>query len=166
MSPTYVNAFTFPAAFALLPPQMDTPEARAMLLAIGLQESRFAHRRQIRGPARGYYQFEVGGGVTGVLTHPVTKPLIELVLEELCYVPAASACYDAIEHNDVLATVFARLLLYTLPGLLPKRHQAEKAWNLYIEGWRPGRPHKASWSDLYVQAWTCVAGPAETVAEP
>ncbi|OMG90710.1 hypothetical protein [Achromobacter xylosoxidans] len=37
---------------ALLPAAMDTPAARVMLLAIGLQESRFVRRRQIGGPAR------------------------------------------------------------------------------------------------------------------
>ena len=37
-------------ALALLPAAMNTPQARCMLLAIGLQESRFVHRRQIGGP--------------------------------------------------------------------------------------------------------------------
>ena len=58
-------------ALALLPAAMNTPQARCMLLAIGLQESRFVHRRQIGGPARGFWQFERGtrtsrGGVWGV----------------------------------------------------------------------------------------------------
>ena len=53
---------------ALLPDRMDTPEARVMMLAIGLQESRFVHRRQIKGPARGFWQFEQGGGVIGVVS--------------------------------------------------------------------------------------------------
>ena len=57
-------------ALALLPAAMNTPQARCMLLAIGLQESRFVHRRQIGGPARGFWQFERGtrtsrGGVWG-----------------------------------------------------------------------------------------------------
>ena len=47
----------------LLPPKFDTPEARVMMLAIGMQESRFLHRKQIGGPARGFFQFEEGGGV-------------------------------------------------------------------------------------------------------
>jgi len=42
-------------ALAILPAKMDTPQARVMLLAIGLQESEFAHRRQMgNGPARGF----------------------------------------------------------------------------------------------------------------
>src|SRR5690606_35531315 len=56
-------------AYALLPSRMDSDRATVMLLAIGLQESRFEHRRQIKGPARGFWQFERGGGVRGVMTH-------------------------------------------------------------------------------------------------
>lgn len=58
-------------ALRLLPPAMDTVKARVMLLAIGLQESAFAARRQAgNGPARGFWQFELGtpqsrGGVWG-----------------------------------------------------------------------------------------------------
>ena len=48
-----------------LPDRMLSDEAVTMMLAIGYQESRFEHRRQIRGPARGFWQFEHGGGVVG-----------------------------------------------------------------------------------------------------
>lgn len=50
-------------AFALLPAKIDSSAARCQILAIGLHESRFLHRRQIGGPARGLQQFEQGGGV-------------------------------------------------------------------------------------------------------
>ena len=66
MTLPYLLRYTLPSAFALLPPAMDTPDARVLLLAIGLQESKFSHRLQIGGPARGYWQFEQGGGVRGV----------------------------------------------------------------------------------------------------
>lgn len=156
----YVNAFIFPAAFALLPAGMDTPEARAQLLAIALQESRFAHRRQMSsGPARGFWQFELAGGVAGVLTNAQTKPHIERVLETLCYPAAASGCYDAIEHNDVLAAAFARLLLYATPGALPRVYQAEKGWQLYVNAWRPGKPHRETWNELFAKAWSLVGVP-------
>ena len=42
-----------PAALSLLPPKMDTPEARAMLGAIALQESALRYRQQVGGPAKG-----------------------------------------------------------------------------------------------------------------
>ena len=39
-------------AFRQLGVRFDTPEARAMLYAIAMQESRVLHRRQVGGPAR------------------------------------------------------------------------------------------------------------------
>jgi len=39
----------------LLPDRMDSAKARVMLLAIGLQESRFTYTHQIGGPAHGYW---------------------------------------------------------------------------------------------------------------
>ena len=50
-----------PAAFALLPTRMDSPEARALVTAICLQESALKHRRQIGGPARGLAPFFLEG---------------------------------------------------------------------------------------------------------
>ena len=58
---TLVRTYALPAACSLLPARMDTRAARALLVAIGLQESRFEHRRQIGGPARGFFQFEAMG---------------------------------------------------------------------------------------------------------
>ena len=62
-----------------LPAKMDTAQARVMLYAIGLQESRFTHRYQVlntpgaKGPARGFWQFEKGGGCKGVVNHDASK---------------------------------------------------------------------------------------------
>lgn len=145
-------------AMTLLPPAMNTPNARAAILAICLQESRLVHRRQMHGPARSFAQFELAGGVAGVLTHPATRPHIIPILKELSYPPAASACYDAIEHNDVLACVFARLLLWTVPGALPGPEHPEEAWRQYLAGWRPGTPHRQSWNAFYAEAWRTVEG--------
>ena len=60
-------------ALRILPPMMTSDAAKAMLLAIGMQESRLIHRKQIGGPAMGLWQFERGGGVAGVLRHPRTQ---------------------------------------------------------------------------------------------
>lgn len=154
----YVNAFILPAAFALLPPRMDTIEARAMLLAIGLQESKFIDRCQVinsgrRGPARGFWQFELGGGVVDVLTRFTTKKHILAVLDTLRYPPAASACYTAIEHNDVLAACFARLNLLTHSSRNPRRDEPDLGWRIYVETWRPGAPHPATWPGYFRRAW-------------
>lgn len=152
----YVYRFIVPAAYALLPLQMQAPSATALLLAIGLQESEFAARRQYGGPARSFFQFEQGGGVHGVLTHPATKPHLEAALEALCYPEktwTAPHCYDAIEHNDVLAVIFARLLLWTLPGPMPMRADVEGAWHCYLAAWRPGKPRPEDWPANFAAAW-------------
>lgn len=139
-------------AMALLPPQMDTVAARTLLLAIAYQESALKHRRQINGPATGYWQFEQGGGVRGVLTHPASKPHIQKALVALDYAPDATPaeCYAAIEHNDILATVFARLLLWTDPLPLPDGEGG--GLNLYLKTWRPGKPHPGKWPENYRRA--------------
>lgn len=144
----------FPVAFSLLPTKMDTPEARAMLLAIGLQESRFEHRVQVGGPAHGFWQFELGGGVRGVLNHPASKSAIVSILMTFDYDWMPDTSYDAIVHNDVLAVCYARLLLWTLPQSLPKRGEIQEGWNQYIAAWRPGRPHRETWDAFYIAAWT------------
>jgi len=151
---SFVTEHIFPAAFSLLPEKMDTPEARAMLLAIGLQESRFEHRVQIRGPAHGYWQFERGGGVRGVLRHPASETHAKHVCSVLNYRSESDEVYRAIVDNDILACCFARLLLWTLPGSLPGAAESGEGWRQYIEAWRPGKPHRETWDGFYEQAWT------------
>jgi hypothetical protein len=154
----YVLQYVFPPAFAMLPAPMETIDAKAMLLAIGFQESRFSHRHQVKGPAHGFYQFEKLGGIKGVLTHRVTAEPIRRVCQGLCYQPSVDGCYLAVEHNDVLATCFARLLLWTLPSSLPSREESVEGWNQYLECWRPGKPHRETWDANYARAWAMVTG--------
>lgn len=139
-------------ALLLLPAKMTSPQAEVMLLAIGLQESRFTHRRQIGGPARGFWQFEKGGGVVGVLRHPSSKDIAVRVCDARGVAPVAEQVYQRLEHDDVLAAAFARLLLWTDPGKLPELGEADSAWRLYLRTWRPGKPHPGTWPLLYGQA--------------
>ena len=159
MSPDFWLRCALEPALYLLPAQMDTKPARAMCMAVCLQESRLEHRHQIGGPAHGYGQFEQGGGVRGVLTHAATKPHIRSVLEALDYDPDSSPeeCFIAIEHNDILGASFVRLNLYWLPNVLPARGDPEGAWGQYIRAWAPGKPHRASWNELYANAWEAVS---------
>ena len=152
-----VKTAVFPTAFALLPYKMDSREARAMLLAIGLQESRFVHRKQIGGPAKGFWQFEEGGGVRGVMNHVSTREHARDVCLARNVPPIVKLCYDKIETDDVLACCFARLLLYTLPSPLPGPGEHDEAWRQYLSAWRPGKPHRLTWDDFYGRAWQEIA---------
>jgi hypothetical protein len=137
----------------LLPAKMASQEAKALLFAIGMQESRFIHRRQVGGPARGFWQFEAGGGVAGVLSHSATKGIIHDVLDQLQYDRAVSTSYEAIAHNDILACAYARLLLWTVPEPLPGAALSAEGWRQYLSAWRPGKPHPATWQPFYAMAW-------------
>jgi hypothetical protein len=143
-------------ALRILPPMMDSDAARAMLLAIGMQESRLTHRKQIGGPAMGLWQFERGGGVAGVLWHPRTSHWAKGVCWRLGNAGTVDSVYHQLASDDVLAACFARLLLWTLPGALPTRDDVDGAWDQYTAAWRPGKPHRHTWDDFYREAWEVV----------
>jgi hypothetical protein len=139
----------------MLPARMASPQAEVMLLAIGLQEARFRHRRQIRGPARGLWQFETGG-VLGVLRHTASRAHAATVCAARDVQPITSEVYARLEHDDILAAAFARLLLWTDPQPLPKLGDADTAWAYYLRTWRPGKPHAHTWDELYHEAHRAV----------
>ncbi len=136
----------------LLPGKMNTPEARAMLFAIGMQESRFEHRLQVGGPARGFWQFE-RGGISGVLGHHASMGFITAVCGALVIPSNEFSCYEAVAYNDPLACCFARLLLYTLPEGLPAMNEQAKGWQQYLAAWRPGKPREETWKSYFNTAW-------------
>jgi len=141
------------AAMTLLPASWDTPEARRMLRAIAYQETDLKARRQHgNGPARSYWQFELGGGCRGVLTHVAVRDEMRGALVALDCPGAASPedLWRLIEHNDVLAAAAARCLLYTLPH--PMATTQDDGWQQYIEAWRPGKPHPEKWADAWERA--------------
>ena len=152
------NALT--PALAMLPRQMDTPQARALCIAICLQESRLEHRYQVlnsgnKGAARGYPQFE-RIGIEGVLEHPASSRHIVDVLKRLDYDLTVEASYQAIEHHDILAVCYARLNLWSHPRALPTRDNVEGAWLYYLRCWKPGKPRHDDWEDNFETAWTLV----------
>jgi hypothetical protein len=145
-------------ALALLPPRMDSPRARLLLLAICGQEAAFKHRRQLGGPARSLWQFEKNGGVKGVLTHPASRGFAEAICAErgLGDSPTLAQVYTALEFDDILAACFARLLLWTDPAPLPNVGAETPAWEYYLRNWRPGKPHPNSWPANYRKATNAV----------
>lgn len=144
-------------AFSILPKGMDSTLARVLHAAIGWQESRYLHRRQVievqgsfkeAGPACGYWQFERGGGVKGVMNFggTVTKEA-----KHICTLRGIEwdreKIWLALAQDDVLAAAFARLLMYTDPHRLPGSTQ--EGWELYQRVWRPGKPHPQTWAAAY-----------------
>lgn len=141
-------------ALALFPDHFRSPEAARMLLAIGMQESRFKFRAQIlvgklKGPARGFWQFEKGGGVAGVMTHFRTMHYAMAICSNRGVRWDETAIHAALETDDVLAAAFARLLLYADPAALPALDAPpDDSWDCYARNWRPGKPHRETWDEI------------------
>jgi hypothetical protein len=133
-----------------------------MLMAVGYQESNFAARQQIGGgPARGFWMFEMGGVLAVITPRSIRIPL-NAALEALRYPSGPQipqTYYDAIRHNDVLAAVFARLLLWLHPLPMPSREDVDGALAIYLRQWRPGRPRPDDWAS----SWT-IAGVVAAMA--
>ncbi|MBT2322512.1 hypothetical protein J7E62_09160 [Variovorax paradoxus] len=146
-------------ALALLPARMDSVEARVMLLAIGLQESKFEHRYQVlngtkrKGPARSFWQQEEGGGIKGIYNHAASRPHLEHICLLRSVPFGVRQIWEAIENDDVLAAGAARLLLFTDALPLPDVDDVDGAWKLYaVRCWRPGKPHPETWPGYHQQA--------------
>jgi hypothetical protein len=153
-------------ALAMLPAKMDSDKARVMLLAIGLQESRFMYRAQktsqpyVKGPARGFWQFERGGGVVGVMTHKASSDLAQDICKARGVPFDSSLIHARLEFDDILAAAFARLLLWTDRKPLPDLDAShDAAWDCYVRNWRPGKPHRHTWDNFHESARAQVLSP-------
>lgn len=155
MTPSVVYDLILQPLFSVLPDKMNSVEAKAMLLAIGMQESRFKARKQHNGPAMGFWQFE-SAGILGVMHHHATQEYAEALLGLLVIADQDAVVYRAMQYNDFIAAGFARLLLWALPHSLPTRDEPEKGWEQYLQAWRPGRPHKETWEMCWSEAWGAI----------
>lgn len=158
MTPALLDSLIIVPSLSILPSRMLSIEARTLLISIALQESSLKYRKQLGGPAKGFWQFEEGGGVRGVMSHYATSSLIPVICQDLVIEYSQEAVYNALEYNDVLACTLARSLLYTHPASLPRVMEEEKAWEYYIELWRPGKPHKETWHKNFSLARETVVG--------
>ena len=167
MTPELLLKTAIIPAMSLLNPRLDTPEARALLICIALQESGLRARRQMLeagkpwwesrpGAANGLFMFERDGGVRGVMRHPAASAIVLPVIDALLYPRDPYAVHEALIHNDVLACVLARALLYSTPDAMPRPNEPDKGWAIYIKAWRPGKPHPAEWPENYRTAWATV----------
>ena len=146
-------------------PAMGSDAGRVLTLAIAIQETRLATRLQLdengkalRKYGRGWWQFEAGGGVLGVMNHPASRVTAQAVCQ-LCFVPWAKGdIHEAIAWHDLLAPCFARLLLWTDPLPLPTPIEPDKAWLYYVRVWNPGKPRPEAWKASHQLAYETVTG--------
>lgn len=147
-----------PGAVAMKAAGLDVPQglsvrntitAMDFLLAVAIQESGLAHRRQVGGPARGWWQFEgVNGGAGEVLSMPEGLHLCQFLRVK----PLPAAVMVALEFCDLLSYGFARLLLWSDPHPVPSLYQPDEAWQCYLRTWRPGKPSRERWEESIAAA--------------
>jgi len=124
--------------------------AARFMLAIALQESGLAHRRQVTaggdelGPAASFWQFEQGGGCKGVLSHPAAAKHMNAICDAYNISATTAGLWEAMRYQDIVAACAARLLVRTLPSALPI--DGASSWSQYVAAWRPGKPHPETWS--------------------
>lgn len=153
-----INTDVLTPGLALLGPGFDTLKARVLLLTIGLQESRLIHRWQIvdpyrpdlKGPARGLWQFE-RNGVAAVLGNALTAPHAQAACALRGIAPQTRAVWSWLSEDDLLAACFARLLLWANPRPLPELGRGAEAWDYYLATWGPGKPIRRTWDGFYGQ---------------
>lgn len=166
-------------ALKALPPAMSSERAAVMLVAIPGQESNLEHRwqvvdlsrPQVKGPARGLNQFELGkkgtgAGVWGVFEHAASRYWLKTVCDARGVAFEPRAIWLALETDDHLAVCVARLLLFTDPRPLPELGDVEGAWRYYLRNWRPGAytngtaatraKLRAKWGGHYARALAAV----------
>lgn len=148
------------AALAYLPERMCTKNAIALLIATGMQESRFVYTRQINGPARGYWQFESGGGLIGIMSHVSSKDHLKNVTKRFDLPWDRTTLFKRIEEDRLFAAICARLLYFTDRMEIPAAtyENEQEAWVYYIRNWRPGKPRRSSWHRFWRMACDVVNG--------
>jgi len=138
----------FPA-LELLPPKLTSEPALVQVLANGYQESKLKERYQLGGPARGLWQFELGGGVKGVMWHPSTHDMAQIVCSARQVAFDQQTIYHRLAEDDILAAAFARLLIYADPQPLPAVNDEKGSWECYLRTWRPGKPRPDDWPESH-----------------
>lgn len=124
-------------------PRWHTPEAERLLLAIAIQESHLAARRQTpRGPARSWWQIEPP---TALDVRARCGPVADFLDDVLAH-------YNSLEYCDAAACAVARGILWLDPEELPELGEVLLARDYYLRCWRPGKPRPLDWETSYREA--------------
>ncbi|MDR3012719.1 MAG: M15 family metallopeptidase [Chitinispirillales bacterium] len=146
-----------------------TDAARGMLYAAGLQESNLTARFQAmpassavrKGEGRGLWQMRVDD-VNRVLVGGSTRARAETAANGYAGSVNPHAVWATLEYDDILAAIFARLMLWPDPAALPEPTGANErgAWDYYVRCWRPAPPRQQDWTANWRAAVEAVGGQA------
>lgn len=155
MTPKHALETIIVPTLAPLGAPFDTRDARLMLVAAGMQESRFEARDQgdpdVPGPARGLWQFEKIACRDFVerghrrLQHAVRCRRAIGVLE-----PMRLWWLIGEPRFDPVACLLARDALFRhVAEPLPQPGDVDEAWRQYVAAWKPGQRDRERWTRSY-----------------
>jgi hypothetical protein len=112
---------------------LDTLGAEQLLLGTALQESHLSHRRQIGGPALGYFQVEPKTHDDVWNNFLKYRPQLAAKVNQLLSSPTANKIKE-LENNDKYATAIARIIYLRAPAPMPPLNDIPKMaayWKRY-----------------------------------
>lgn len=154
---------------AMLDEAKRGPAAECMMLAIALQETGLRYLYQVDGDgrpllklARGFWQFEKGG-VRGVLTHPSTAWLRDMLARHGMPGATVDQLHLALPASSLLQAWCARANLWWFHDPLPQpaAEGQHEGWMQYLAIWGPGKPRPLEWHGNWAAAVTAVAEPGQ-----
>jgi hypothetical protein len=144
------------APAASLFPFHDTPQSRALLLAIAGVESAWTSRWQEPvAYARGFWMIQQNC-LNDLLAHPASGPLLRQFAAEMEI--STGGMFEALAWHDGWAYACGRALLLTDPAPLPAVGDVVKSAVYYRRNWRPGKYDGVRFEDRYAAA-LAIEGP-------
>lgn len=160
---TDVLAEVIVPGFTALPKEMDTPEARVLILATGGQETDYRTREQDGHPvggAQGLFQMQYNC-VVDIMNNRASGNFVWNLCGVLGITYGSHAIFDALLTNDELAACMTRLAYWCDPRPLPDVGDMMGAWGAYERVQRPGKPRYSKWKQTaYPQALTALQAAA------
>lgn len=143
-------------AFSNLPSEMDSPEARLLVLATGAQETQYLTRQQDDGPARGLFQMQIND-IRDLMNNQMSGNHVWTLCGVLGVTYGSNAMFDALLTDDLFAAAMCRLNYWCIPRPLPAIGDVVGCYAYYELAQRPGKPSYSRWKQTaYPQALAAI----------
>lgn len=149
---TFLTTILDPA-WSAVPGQLSFASAKCWLHAVAGVESEWTYRIQKPvGYAHGFWQCEKHGAVMEIVTNPRTRGIVLQYCTAHRINPGLDSVFDEIISNDALACLIARLVALLDPAPIPAIGDQAGSYAYYLRNWRPGKPDRARWAEVYPQS--------------
>lgn len=134
-----------------LPDHLNTVEAEAMLLAIGMQETKFELSNCVNSDRMGFFRVSTRDIIKLITIDWTSKLLLDIA-------NGANKFINELVLEDAhFCALCARLMLSITGESLPNLNSdPSESWNLYLKTWKPDNPKRETWDAYWMHALYCV----------